>query len=83
MGAASATGLMGAASATGERGAAMSSGPFGRVMGADGCALFLVYRDPDDGKILHAWAGIAGRDGIRPMTWYQLGADGLPLEVAP
>ena len=70
-GAASATGDRGAASATGDRGAAMASGYEGRVMGAKGCALFLVQRDIN-GKILHAWAGIVGRDGIEPDTWYTL-----------
>jgi hypothetical protein len=57
-------------SATGSRGAASATG-----------ALFLVYRDPDDWKILHAWAGIAGQNGIKPMSWYKLGADGQPIEI--
>ena len=52
-------------------------------MCAEGCALFLVYRDPDTWKILHAWAGIAGRDGIKAATWYKLGEDGKPVEVKP
>jgi hypothetical protein len=81
-GAASATGYQGAASATGDYGAAMSVGYQGRAMGADGCALFLVYRD-DDYKIIHAWAGIAGQGGIRPDVFYTLGADGKPVEVTP
>ncbi len=79
-GAASATGYRGAASATGDSGAAMASGRFGRAMGADGCALFLVERD-DEWKITAAWAGIAGRDGIKPLTWYTL-EDGKPVEAA-
>jgi hypothetical protein len=77
-----ATGDYGAASATGHQGAAMSVGYQGRAMGADGCALFLVYRD-DDYKIIHAWAGIAGQGGIRPDVFYTLGADGKPVEGAP
>jgi hypothetical protein len=81
-GAASATGDCGAASATGDCGAAMSAGYGGRAMGADGCALFLVYRDGDY-KIIHAWAGIAGQGGIRPDVFYTLGADGKPVEVTP
>jgi hypothetical protein len=81
-GAAFATGDYGAASATSYRGAAMSVGYQGRAMGADGCALFLVYRD-DDYKIIHAWAGIAGQGGIRPDVFYTLGADGKPVEVTP
>jgi hypothetical protein len=60
----------------------MSVGREGRVMGADGCALFLVYRDPCTCDILHAWAGIVGRDGISAETWYRLDADGKPVEIA-
>ncbi|UZO91727.1 DUF7666 domain-containing protein [Roseomonas mucosa] len=80
-GAASATGDQGAASATGGRGAASATGGRGAVMGMAGCALFLVYRDPDSGEILHAWAGIAGRDGIEPGVWYSLDESGSPVRV--
>jgi hypothetical protein len=80
--AASASGNYSAASATGDQGAAMSAGYGGRAMGADGCALFLVYRDGDY-KIIHAWAGIAGQGGIRPDVFYTLNADGKPVEVTP
>jgi hypothetical protein len=82
-GAASATGHRGAASATGYQGAASATGYRGAVMGAEGNALFLVERDQDTGEILHAWAGIAGRGGIKPGVWYTL-TDGQPVEtVAP
>ena len=81
-GAASATGYSGAASATGDSGAALASGFNGRVMGADGNALFLVYRDPQNGNILHAWAGIVGHDGIEADTWYSLDETGKPVRVA-
>ena len=76
---ASSTGYRSAASSTGDRSAAMSVGRCGRVMGENGCAIFLVYRD-DDWKIIHAWAGIVGRDGIKPLTWYQLDENGQPQE---
>ena len=79
--AASSTGYQSAASSTGDQSAAMSSGENGRVMGADGCALFLVYRDENTSDILHAWAGIAGRAGIKPLVWYSLNASGQPVEV--
>jgi hypothetical protein len=79
-GAASATGDSGAASATGYSGAASASGRFGRAMGADGCALFLVERD-SDWQIVAVWAGIAGRDGIKPNVFYTL-VDGKPVEAA-
>jgi hypothetical protein len=80
-GGATATGEQGGASATGDQGAAMSSGRNGKAMGADGCAIFLVYRD-DDWSIVHAWAGIVGKDGIKPGQFYTLDADGKPVECA-
>ncbi|MBS0219169.1 MAG: hypothetical protein JSR91_00355 [Proteobacteria bacterium] len=78
-GAATASGYYGAATASGNYGAATASGRDGRAKGADGCALFLVERD-SDWKIVNAWAGIVGRDGIKPSTWYRL-KNGKPLEV--
>lgn len=67
--------------ATGRQGAASATGSQGRVMGIDGNALFLVYRDPDTGEIIHAWAGIVGHDGVQAGVWYSLGSDGLPATV--
>ncbi len=77
-----ATGYRSAASSTGDQSAAMSAGLSGRVMGKDGCALFLVYRDPNTWEILHAWAGIVGRGGINAETWYTLGSDGIPVNAS-
>jgi hypothetical protein len=78
-GAAIATGYYGAASASGHGGAAIATGRNGRASGEVGCALFLVER-AEAGKIIHVWAGIVGRDGIKPNTFYTL-RDGRPVEV--
>lgn len=74
------------ASATGRHGAAMAAGVDGKAKGAEGCALFLVYRDIDacgdeHGRILHAKAVIVGRDGIQSDTWYRLNKEG-EIEIA-
>ncbi|RWP64982.1 MAG: hypothetical protein EOR08_08060 [Mesorhizobium sp.] len=78
-GAATASGTRGAATASGIEGAATASGYEGKARGKDGCALFLVERSTN-GEILSAWAGIVGRDGVKPDTFYRL-ADGKPVEV--
>ena len=74
------TGDRSAATVEGANSIALASGFAGRVSGAEGCALFLVERGAD-GEILHAWAGIAGRDGIKPSTFYTL-RNGQPEEAA-
>jgi hypothetical protein len=79
-GAATASGNYGAATASGDYGAATASGDYGEVRGIDGCALFLVERDPNR-KIVAVWAGIAGRAGIKADTWYSL-KGGKPVVVA-
>ena len=81
-GGSSATGEQGAASATGYHSIAVAGGYECKAMVAKDCALFLVSRDDHTGAILHVWAGIAGRGGIKPMTWYRLDDDGQPVEVA-
>ena len=78
-GAATASGDSGAATASGYSGAATASGYYGRVQGKDGCALFLTERDGNR-KIIAAWAGIVGKDGINADTWYTL-KGGKPVEV--
>ncbi len=84
-GAASATGYQGAASALGKHSAAMAAGFNGKAQAVEGSAIFLVERiddfGPDHGKIVHAWAGIAGVNGIKPGVFYTL-RDGQPVEVA-
>lgn len=70
-GAASATGWRGAASATGKHSVAMACGFEGKAKASNGCAIFLVERK-DDGEIINVFAGIAGRDGIKPDVFYML-----------
>ncbi len=80
-GAATASGYSGAATASGYSGAATASGYSGRARGAKGCALFLVYRDPSNRAIKHAWAGIVGESGIKPDHWYRLDENGQPADL--
>ena len=77
--AASATGYQGGASATGDQGAAMASGSGGRAKGEAGCMIAISEFD-DEGERVDAWAGVVGKDGIKPDTWYSL-IDGKPVEV--
>ncbi|EPL1476594.1 DUF7666 domain-containing protein, partial [Pseudomonas aeruginosa] len=93
-GAASSTGYQGAASSTGDRGAASSTGKHsvamacgieGKARAAAGSAIVLCYRDADAegddyARIVHIKAGIAGQDGVKPDTWYQLSAEGEFVE---
>lgn len=65
------TGYQSAATVEGNDSVALAGGHGGRVAGAMGCALFLVERD-DDHKIIAAWGGIVGRDGIKPSVFYTL-----------
>jgi hypothetical protein len=58
---------------------AAASGFESKARGRAGCALFLVER-ASSGEIIAAWAGIAGRDGVRPDVFYRL-VDGKPVEV--
>lgn len=75
------TGFQGEASATGQHAVALAAGVGNKARGREGCALFLVYRDPDDGSILHAKTLIVGKRGIKPDTWYRLNAEGK-VEIA-
>ena len=65
----------------GKHAVALAAGEEGSAKGREGCALFLVYRDPNDGSILHAKALIVGKNGIKPDTWYRLNAKGK-IEIA-
>ena len=86
-GAATASGDRGAATAEGRHSVATASGFGGKARGAEGSALFLVYRDskPSDdkyGQILHAKAVIVGQNGTKPMVFYALNSAGEIVEAA-
>ena len=76
-----ANGYRSSSAANGNGAVAMSAGKDGKAKGADGNALFLVYRD-DDWKIVHAWAGVVGQNGIKPDVFYALDENGQPQECA-
>jgi hypothetical protein len=59
----------------------MASGYGGKAKGADGCAIFLVFRN-DEYQILHAKAAIVGKGGIKADTWYSLNGSGEFVEAA-
>ena len=45
-------------------------------MGADGCAIFAVYRD-NDYNIIHAKSAIVGKTkGIKANVWYKVNENG-------
>lgn len=80
-----------AASADSSTSVAVSTGSDGIAKAAEGGALFLVERSrvanwPNDqliaveGEIINVWCGIAGRDGIKPDTYYRL-VNGKPVEA--
>ena len=81
-GAAQASGYCGAAQALGPYSTALASGEGGKASGKNGCALFLVYRCPSTGAILHAWAGIVGQNNLKPDVFYTLNPNGQPEELA-
>jgi hypothetical protein len=79
-GAATASGYSGAATASGDSGAATASGRNGKARGKEGCAIFLTRRD-SEWRITHVFAGIVGRDGIKPDVFYTLDESGKPAEA--
>ena len=73
--AASNTGFQSAASVGGKESVAIATGYQSKAMGADSCAIVLVYRN-DDGEIVHIRASKVGENGIKPNVWYSLDKNG-------
>ena len=78
--AASNTGNRSAASVGGKESVAIATGYQSKAMGADSCAIVLVYRN-DDGEIVHIRASKVGENGIKPNVWYSLDKNGDFFEV--
>ena len=72
---ASNTGDYSAASVGGKESVAIATGYQSKAMGADSCAIVLVYRN-DDGEIVHIRASKVGENGIKPNVWYSLDKNG-------
>lgn len=60
--------------------AAIALGVNGAAKADDGCAIVLAYHAPRGG-LVHVKAGIAGKKGIKPNTWYRLSRLGEFEEV--
>ncbi|OZI23724.1 hypothetical protein CAL26_09845 [Bordetella genomosp. 9] len=85
--AASNTGARSAASVEGKHSVALAAGAQSRAKACKGSAIVLVYRDLETteeseyGRIVHIRAAVAGRDGVKPDTWYMLDEAGELVEV--
>ena len=79
--AASATGYQSAASADHKSSSAFAPGRFGVVSGVTGSALHLNEWDAAGQNIIHVWAGIVGRDGVKEGQKYTL-TDGTMTKVS-
>ena len=79
--AASNTGYQSAAEVSGQESIAASLGIEGRARASAGGAIVLCHRD-DEGRLIHIRASKVGENGVKPDTWYQLGADGEFVEYA-
>ena len=79
-GAASSTGDGGAASSTGLHSVALGSGYQSKAMAGETSAICLVHRN-DDGEIVAIRASKVGENGVKPLAWYSLSADGEFVEI--
>jgi hypothetical protein len=73
------TGSRSAATNTGENAHALNTGYLGKAAAAIGCGIYLAEYN-NDGDLIHNFAGIIGKNGLEPDTFYTL-EDGEPKEV--
>ncbi|CUI78424.1 Uncharacterised protein [Achromobacter sp. 2789STDY5608633] len=67
---------------TGQGSVAVAAGHQSRARASVGGAIVLCYRDEGDDQIVDIRAALVGHGGIKPDTWYRLGADGEFIEVS-
>ena len=68
------------AATTGKHAVAAALGYCCRAQAGETGAIVIVNRD-DDMSIKHIFASKVGENGIKPGVWYELSADGNPVEV--
>ena len=74
------TGYSANAATTGNHAVAAALGYGCRAQAGETGAIVIVNRD-DDLSIRHIFASKVGENGIKPGVWYELNADGKPVEV--
>ena len=74
------TGNSANAATTGKHAVAAALGYCCRAQAGETGAIVIVNRD-DDMSIKHIFASKVGENGIKPGVWYELSADGNPVEV--
>jgi len=74
------TGYRANAATTGKHAVAAALGYCCRAQAGETGAIVIVNRD-DDMSIKHIFASKVGENGIKPGVWYELSADGNPVEV--
>jgi hypothetical protein len=60
---------------------AIATGELGKAKGAEGCAIVLVNRCPENGAIRHIKAAKVGDEGIKAGVFYMLNENGDIVEA--
>ena len=64
---------------SGKSSIAIALGGEGKAKASEGSAIVLCHYD-DDGNLIKVFSGIAGKDSIKPDTWYALDDSGELVE---